>query len=405
MSSEQRHLSTRVCIIGAGPAGFILACLLQRSQISCLIVERRSHQDTLEQAPRAGYLEHTTTQLLTRAGLQSRMMREGHANGSCEFRLDGQGFVFDYAALCQGCSHWVYPQRELIADLLESHLQEHGTILFGTEAVQILQDARPQVICRQGNSDEPISITCDFVAGCDGFHGVSRTSIPQGELQAFERYYGFQWLAIQAAVPPSSNHTIYAIHPHGFAGHLTRTATQTRFYLQVPSGTKLADWSEAQIWTELDLRLAKDGWTLTRGPINGTSLLEMRSCIVEPLYYKHLALLGDAAHIFTPAGAKGMNLAIQDAFTLANLLQAFYKGDEKDPLRQYSTLRLPHIWHAQEFSHWMVETLNRNPTDSSLISYHHRLQQARLARLQRSRTFATSFAENYIGYSPQSSEG
>jgi len=402
MEIDHQHISTQVAIIGAGPAGLLLACLLHRMQIPCLLIERHSRQAIVDQAPRAGFLEERSTQLLRGAGLGERMMRQGRPNGRCEFRFGGQGFLLDYAALCQGRGHWVYPQRELVADLLEHFVSQQGTILFETQAIQIIQEDGPQVICHEKPSGKLLSIRCDFVAGCDGFHGISRASVPQREVHLFEQHYGFEWLAILADVAPSSEHTIYASHAHGFAGHLPRTSTQTRFYLQLPSGSDLTHWPAERIWAELSLRLAKDGWTLTHGPLCGCSLIQMRSSLVEPLYYKRLALLGDAAHILTPAGAKGMNLALQDAFELAQQLEDFYAGLQRDPLKQYSLVRLPHIWRTQEFSHWMVETLNRTSSPSSQPTYHQRLQYARLEHLWQSQSFAKAFAENYVGLSESS---
>lgn len=399
MEIEHQHVSTQVAIIGTGPAGLFLACLLCQMHIPCLLIEQHSRQETLEQAPRAGFLEERTTQLLRDAGLAERMMQQGHPNGRCEFRFDGQGFVLDYATLCQGRGHWVYPQSELIADLLEHFVSQQGMILFETQAIQIVQDEEPQVICHEKSSGKRISVRCDFVAGCDGFHGVSRATVPQGEAHVFEQHYGFDWLAVLANVAPSSAHTIYASHAHGFAGHLPRTSTLTRFYLQLPAGSDLAHWPPERIWAELSLRLAKDGWTLTPGPLCGCSLLKMRCSLVEPLYCNRLALLGDAAHLLTPAGAKGMNLALQDAFELAQQLRAFYAGLQSDPLKQYSFVRLPRIWRAQEFSHWMVETLNSSPSPDAHPTYHLRLQQARLQHLSQSQSFARAFAENYVGLS------
>lgn len=394
---QKRCLSTQVCIIGAGPAGLLLGCLLQSVHIDCLVVERHSRQATVEQAPRAGFLEYTTTQLLKRSGLGTRMLAEGRPNGRCEFLREQVSFILDYASLCNGRSHWVYQQHNLLIDLLDAFLERGGTVIFGAQAVNLSPADQPQVLCHDVTSSEEILIECEFIAGCDGFHGVSRASIPSGELQIFERHYGFTWLALLIAAPPSSEHTIYATHAHGFAGQLPRSPTLTRFYLQLPAGSTLDSWQEEQIWSELHTRLDHEGRTLIEGPIIGRSLLEMRSSIVEPMYFRRLALLGDAAHILTPAGGKGMNLALQDAEELAGRLHAYYSGTDPCPLASYSCARQTPVWRAQEFSNWMVETLNKSASEPAESAYLHRLALARLEHLQSSSSFAQNFAENYIG--------
>jgi p-hydroxybenzoate 3-monooxygenase len=311
--------------------------------------------------------------------------------------MDGEGFVLDYAELCGGRSHWVYPQHKLVADLIGTFLRRGGDIRFGMQAVTIEQRDHPQVLCRNVVSGDELQVDCAFVAGCDGFHGAARAAVLPEVCRSFERRYPFAWLAILAAVPPSSEHTIYALHPRGFAGQMLRSPNLTRFYLQVPRGSTIEEWPEDRIWGELRIRLTRDGWQLTEGPIVGRSLLELRSSVVEPMQYGRLFLVGDAAHILTPAGGKGMNLALQDAEELALRLLTFYATRDQEPLSGYSAACLARIWHAQEFSNWMIEVLHASSNEQPDGGYMHRIQQARLSHLRSSHSFATNFAENYVG--------
>jgi p-hydroxybenzoate 3-monooxygenase len=389
---ECERISTKVCIIGAGPAGMLLSNLLLRAKIECLVVDRLSREEIFSRA-RAGLIEHRNVELLKTYGLADRMLLEGHAHSCIEFRAGGKGFLFDYAKLCGGRSSWVYPQQELVSDLPDAVLRAGGDIRFGVPAEKIELGAHPIVTCNGGK----LVIDCDFVVGCDGFHGVSRTAIPNGALREFARQYEFEWLAVLVQAPPSSAHAIYALHPRGFAGHMLRNATQSRFYLQVDQNSAVEDWPDQRIWTELGIRMAKDGWVLNKGPVIARSLLEMRSYVGEPMQYERLFLVGDAAHIITPAGGKGMNLAIQDAEELAQGLRALYASRDENRLGRYSATRLPRVWQAMEFSNWMIEVMHAASTDRSDAAYTLRLQEARLEHLARKGSLAADFAEAYVG--------
>jgi p-hydroxybenzoate 3-monooxygenase len=389
------RVETQVCIVGAGPAGALLGALLLRAGIDVAVVERLQREEVASRA-RAGMLEHRTVQLLERHGLAGRLRQEGLPLDCAEFRTRGGGFLVEFAELTGGASNWVYPQQELVADLTSALLATGGQVRFDVEAVAIEPAGRPRVRCRAAGCGEVV-IDCDFVAGCDGFHGVSRASMPADVLNAFDRQYEFQWLVVLAAAPPSAGHAVYALHPRGFAGHMLRSATQTRFYLQVPRDSRVEDWPDQRVWEELRTRLAREGWTLSEGPIVGRSLLELRSFVAEPMQHGPLFLVGDAAHVITPTGGKGMNLALQDADELASGLLAHYATGDGSRLAGYTEARLPSIWRAHEFSSWMVEVLHADPDDQPGGAYRQRLKEARLEHLRTTRSFAINFAENYVG--------
>jgi p-hydroxybenzoate 3-monooxygenase len=386
------RIPTKVCIVGAGPAGTLLGNLLLQAKIDCIILDRMSREEICSRA-RAGLIEHRSVELLKAYGLAERMLLEGRAQTCIEFRAGGKGFLFDCAGPCDGRSSWVYPQHELVSDLTDALLRAGGDVRFRTPAEKIELGPHPVVTCDGGK----LVIDCDFIAGCDGFHGVSRSTIPSGALREFTRQYEFEWLAILAQAPPSSTHAIYALHARGFAGYMLRSATQSRFYLQVPRNSTVEDWPDQRIWSELAIRLTKDGWVLNEGSVIGRSLLEMRSYVGEPMQHERLFLVGDAAHIITPAGGKGMNLAIQDAEELAQGLRVFYEGRDESRLRRYSKTRLPRVWQAMEFSDWMMEVMHAASADRPDAAYTLRLQEARLEHLARKGSFAADFAKAYVG--------
>ncbi|MFD9705769.1 4-hydroxybenzoate 3-monooxygenase [Lentzea sp. NPDC059081] len=384
-----------MAVIGAGPAGLTLANLIQQSGIDCVVLERasRSHVET---RARAGVLEHRSVTMLESLGLADRLLLEADRHGTCEFRVNGQAFQVAYSDLYGGRQHYVYPQQEVVKDLIGSFLAAGGDIQFSVSDVELrnLTSSQPSVVWTSADGVRE-TLTADFVAGCDGFHGVTRRSIPEGVLTEFTHQHGIEWLSILAEAPPSTKAIIYALHADGFAGHMLRSPTISRFYLQVPVGTSADDWSDERIWEALHKRFAlhDSPWSLTEGKIIEKRVLDMRSHVVEPMSYGRLYLLGDAAHIITPVGAKGMNLAMNDAATFGRALIDFYGTGSETGLKTYSEDCLRRVWRAQEFSQWMVNMIH---TDVS-SPFFGRLAQARLEHLAESPAYQATFAENYVG--------
>jgi len=347
---------------------------------------------------RAGLIDYKTVAILQEHGLGDRLLRIGKSHGKCEFRTPEQSFILDYGQMSQGQTHYTYPQQELLTDLIYKFQQAGGRILFNTQAETITNERYgATVTCRQGEQD--LRIKSDFIAGCDGFHGVSRAAIPETVAQSQTTSYNYAWLAITAEAAPSTKHIIYGIHPQGFAGHMLRTATISRYYLQIPLGDTVDDWSSDRIWSELHLRLAKDNWSLTEGKIIEKQVLKMRSFSMQTMQHKSLFLAGDAAHIMTPAGGKGMNLAIQDADLLGKSFACYYRYQDNLPLRNYSPTRLPEIRFSQEFSESLLHMINIQ--DSDLPQDNNRrqlLQKFKLSQLINSKSYAQEFARKYVGY-------
>ncbi|MFD7919197.1 4-hydroxybenzoate 3-monooxygenase [Streptomyces sp. NPDC059740] len=390
---------TQVGIIGAGPAGLTLAGVLRQAGIDVVVVEKYD-RERVEARARAGAIEHRVVRFLARHGLADRMLREGTPHGRCEFRYDGLRFSVPYAELSGGCHHYVYPQQFLVRDLADAFLAAGGDLRYSRPAVAV-DPERAVIRVRaaedgDGGSGEEYELECDFVAACDGFHGVSRRSVPAGRLRTHERRHGVGWLAVLAQAPPSTEEIIYALHEDGFAGHMLRTSEISRFYLQCPPGDTPAAWSEDRIWTALEQRLAADGWKLTTGPVTEKAVLDMRSVVSERMDHGRMFLVGDAAHIITPAGGKGMNLALGDAEELAAALVDHYRGEDTR-LAAYSATRVPRIWQAQEFSHWLLGITHRPEDESPDDLFPHRLRTARLAQLRDSVGLATWFARSYVG--------
>ncbi|WP_328593138.1 4-hydroxybenzoate 3-monooxygenase [Lentzea tibetensis] len=388
-------MKSAVAVVGAGPAGLTLANLTLQSGIPCVVLERSSRRE-VETRPRAGVLEHRSVELLERHGLADRLLAQADRHGTCEFRVNGQAFQVDYADLYGGRTHYVYPQQEVVTDLIAAFIEGGGDIRFSVDDVTLhdLTSESPRVAwtSADGVRDE---ISCDFVAGCDGFHSVSRRSIPSGYLQELVHHHGIGWLSILAEAPPSTKAIIYSLHPDGFAGHMLRSSTVSRYYLQVDPSESVDNWPDDRVWMELQKRLslADGSWRLTTGKITEKRILDMRSHVVEPMSYGRLYLLGDAAHIITPVGAKGMNLAMNDAAVLSSALTEYYKAGDETGLKTYSDDCLRRVWRAQEFSQWMVGMIHT----SLDTPFQARLAQARLEHLASSKAYAASFAENYVG--------
>ena len=387
-------MRTQVGIVGAGPAGLLLAHLLHREGIDSIIVENRS-REYVEHRVRAGVLEQGTVDLLTAAGVGERLRREGLRHHGIELRFGGRGHRIDLTALTDGKSITVYGQQEVVKDLVNARLAAGGQILFDVAdvAVRDIESPAPRIVfSRDGDIQE---IRCDIIAGCDGFHGVCRPSIPAHALRTFERSYPFAWLGILAAAPPSHDELIYAYHDHGFALFSMRSPEVTRLYLQVAPDEDIAAWPDARVWEELHTRLeTDDNWTLSEGPVLEKGVTPMRSFVVEPMQYGRLVLAGDAAHIVPPTGAKGMNLAVADVSVLARALVALFKSGREEPLAAYSATCLKRVWRAEHFSWWMTSMLHRFPEADG---FQQRLQRSQLEYVVGSRAASSSLAENYVG--------
>ncbi len=387
-------MRTQVAIVGAGPAGLLLAQLLQRQGIESVVIENRA-RDYVEHRVRAGVLEQGSVDLLNDSGVGARLQREGLVHHGIELRFGGQGHRIDMTSLTGGRSITVYGQQEVVRDLIRARIDAGGEIMFGVSEVSVadIDSSEPKVMfVRDGKR---IGLVCDLLAGCDGFHGVCRPSIPAGVLSTFERTYPFAWLGILAAAPPTHDELIYAYHQRGFALYSMRSPEVTRLYLQVAPEEDIDNWPDARIWEDLHSRLeTDDGWKLSEGAITEKGITGMRSFVVEPMQYGRMFLAGDAAHIVPPTGAKGMNLALADVRVLAQAATEFFKTGKRGLLDAYSTTCLKRVWRAEHFSWWMTSMLHRFPSDDV---FQQRLQRSQLEYVVGSRAAAASLAENYVG--------
>ncbi|MCC7371639.1 MAG: 4-hydroxybenzoate 3-monooxygenase [Chloroflexi bacterium] len=385
---------TGVAIVGAGPAGLTLSHLLARAGIESVVLESRS-REYVERRVRAGVLEQGTVDLLNEIGVGERMTREGMVHDGIELRFDGQRHRIPLTELTGGRSITVYGQQEVVKDLIQARLAAGGQIRFeaGAMSIENPDSASPSV--RYEQDGEIRELHADFVAGCDGFHGISRGAIPPGVLTAYDHTYPFAWLGILAAAPPTSTEVAYANHARGFALSSMRSAEVSRLYLQVRPDEELSNWPEQRIWQELRTRLAtRDGARVNEGPILESGITAMRSYVVEPMQYGRLFLAGDAAHIVPPTGAKGLNLAVADVRVLADGLAAWYRSSSMEKLDAYSSVCLRRVWRAQHFSWFMTSLLHRFETDDI---FQQRLQLSQLRYVISSKAAATSLAENYVG--------
>ncbi|MZE75539.1 4-hydroxybenzoate 3-monooxygenase [Streptomyces xinghaiensis] len=388
-------MHTTVGIIGGGPAGLLLARLLDRAGIDSVVLEHRDRA-YVEERQRAGILEQGTVDALRACGAGERMDREGLVHHGIELRFDRRSHRIDFPSLTGGRSVMVYAQTEVVKDLIALRLAEGGgPLLFGAEAVAVEGADTGSPVIRFTHEGRERTLSCDFVVGCDGFHGIAREALPETVRRVFERVYPYSWLGILADVPPSCEELIYAHSPRGFALHSMRTPTVSRLYLQVPNGTDPADWSDERIWDELDARFAVDGdWKLERGPITQKSVTPMRSWVTEPMRHGRLFLAGDAAHIVPPTGAKGLNLAVSDVVVLARALEHWRATGSEDLLDAYSDTCLRRVWRAEHFSYVMTTSLHTDPDQSPFDG---RLQLSQLHRIADSTAAATELAENYTG--------
>jgi p-hydroxybenzoate 3-monooxygenase len=392
------ELHTSVAIVGAGPAGLMLSHLLASVGIGSCVLERSSRAH-VESRVRAGVLEQGTVDTLCAAGVGERLLRERLVHHGIELRFAGAAHRIDFDAHVPGRSVSVYGQREVVRDLIDARVAagalDRSDLLFEAEDVRLegVESDAPVVHFRIDG--EPGRLTSDWVAGCDGFHGVCRSSIPAARQRAFERVYPFAWLGILAAVAPSTHELIYATHERGFALHSMRSPELSRFYLQVARDEDLAAWSDERIWSELRTRLETvPGWTLASGPIVERGIAAMRSFVVEPMRHGRLFLAGDAAHIVPATGAKGLNLAIHDVNVLHRALTAWYQTGSAELIDAYSETCLRRVWRVQQFSSWMTQLLHVDP---AATPFDWRVQLAQLEYVASSRAAATGLAENYVG--------
>jgi p-hydroxybenzoate 3-monooxygenase len=383
-------MRTQVAIVGAGPAGLLLSHLLWLDGIESVVLETRS-REYVERRVRAGVCEQPTVELLRQVGLAGRLDREGLPHHGIVLRFDGEDHRIPLTDLT-GREITVYGQQEIVKDLIAARLADAGEIHFEVSDVALhdLTSDAPRVTFRD-SSGTTRELRCDVVAGCDGFHGVSRPSIPDGALRTYDHVYPFAWLGILAKAPPSNDELIYNHHERGFALHSMRSPELTRLYLQVDPHDVLDDWPDSRIWQELHTRL---GLRLHEGPVVERLLSPMRSFVVEPMRYGRLLLAGDAAHIVPPTGAKGMNLAVADVRILARALAALLHAGRTDLVESYSDTCLRRVWRAEHFSYFMTTMLHRAP---GADAFQQRLQLSQLRYTASSTAAMTSLAENYVG--------
>jgi p-hydroxybenzoate 3-monooxygenase len=383
-------MRTQVAIIGAGPAGLLLAHLLFQRGIECVVLEAKS-RDYVENRVRAGVLEHQSVDILNAAGVGARMMKEGLLHHGIHLNFGGGSHRIDFEELT-GHAVMIYGQQEVVRDLIAARLAARQPLYFEVDSVSIhdFDTDSPRVEYRIDGQQHMLE--CDFIAGCDGFHGICRATLPEQRLSLFERVYPFAWLGILAEMPPASEELIYANDDRGFALLSMRSPTVSRLYLQCTPDEDVEEWPDERIWDELRIRLNVE---VAGGPVLQKSVTPMRSFVAEPMRFGRLFLAGDAAHIVPPTGAKGMNLAIADVQVLVQGLEAFYKrGGSLDTLGSYSQTCLSRVWKVQRFSWWMTSLLHRFDDETP---FDQRRQLAELEYLVSSRAAAQSLAENYVG--------
>ncbi|KMY00095.1 4-hydroxybenzoate 3-monooxygenase [Pseudomonas syringae pv. aptata] len=387
-------MKTKVAIIGSGPSGLLLGQLLQRAGIDNVIVERKDPDYILSRI-RAGVLEQGMTDLLREAGVSERMDAEGMIHDGFELAFAGRCERIDLKSLANGRTVMVYGQTEVTRDLMAARAATGAMTIYDAADVKahdLKSDSPYLTFVKDG---ETVRLDCDYIAGCDGFHGVSRQSIPADALKVFERVYPFGWLGVLADTPPVNEELVYANHPRGFALCSMRSAIRTRYYVQVSADEKVEDWSDERFWEELKSRLPEHlAERLVTGPSIEKSIAPLRSFVVEPMQYGRLFLLGDAAHIVPPTGAKGLNLAASDVSTLYRILLKVYQEGRTDLLEKYSQICLRRVWKAERFSWWMTSVLHNFP-DTDAFSQ--RIQQTELDYYVGSEAGRRTIAENYVG--------
>ena len=387
-------MRTQVAIVGAGPAGLFLAHLLHQNGIDAVVLERRD-RTYVEGRVRAGVLEQVTVDLMERLGFGARMRREGLVHSGTNLAIDGKMFHVDFAALTGGSTIMVYGQSEVMKDLGDAAEAGGLAVIYEAEDVALhgLDSDAPFVTWHDAQGAHRLD--CDYVVGCDGYHGVTRAAFPADKLKLFERVYPFGWLGILADVPPCEEELIYANHANGFALASMRSPTRSRYYLQCALEEKIEDWSDERFWDELCVRLGPQaGAKVTRGRSFEKSIAPLRSFVAEPMRWGRLFLAGDAAHIVPPTGAKGLNLAVSDVIFLSEALVDFYKTGAKAGIDGYSARALARVWKAERFSWWFTGLTHRFP---QMDAFDRKMQVAELEYIRNSRAAQTMLAENYVG--------
>jgi p-hydroxybenzoate 3-monooxygenase len=388
-----KQLRAQVGIVGAGPAGLTLARLLERHGVDAIVLEDRS-REYVEHRIRAGVLEQGSVDLLAEAGVADRLNKEGIVHSGIELQFAGERHRVALSELTGGRSIVIYGQTEVVKDLIGARIASGAPLYFEVEDVRLdgIAAGRPTITFRHAGEEHELS--CDVVAGCDGYHGPCRASVPAGVLRSYERGYPFAWLGILAAVAPSNDELVYAHHDTGFALLSMRSQQLSRLYVQCRPDDDIANWPDERIWEQLQLRLGLPGWHLAEGPVLEKGITPMRSLVYEPMQYGSLFLAGDASHIVPPTGAKGLNLALHDVKLLAEALVEFYATGSRALLESYSERCLHRVWRAEHFSWWMTSMLHKPQNGNE---FEVKLQLAQLRYIVTSKAAATSLAENYVG--------
>lgn len=387
-------MKTQVAIVGAGPAGLMLGHLLHVAGIDTVIVENKSRK-YIEERVRAGVLEQGTVNAMVDSGVGDRLLKEGLNHDYIDLRFEGEPHRLNVKELSRGRSVWVYAQHEIVKDLVAARLAYDEPLHFNAERVSIRNIDTDSPSIRFVQEQKEQLVECDYVAGCDGFHGISRHMIPDSVLRTYDRQYPFAWVGVLAEAPPASQEIIYAYHERGFALQSMRGPNISRLYVQCPVADTLEDWPDDRFWSELHARLeTTGGWHQEEGPIFQKGITGMRSFVCEPMQYGRLLLAGDSAHIVPPTGAKGLNMAIGDVQTMARALTVFYESGNQEYIDNYSDTSLKRVWQIQRFASMLCYNLHRFPEHDAFA---HKMQIAELNNITRSKQAMRAFAQSYTG--------